>query len=108
MTAESVVDAMVKAKATIFPFPNPDIIAMPWTPTIGTVDLPVHPYIAMLNQQSSKVPVLVGGNTEDARVFVFGCESFLPPSPLPTNSLSLSLSLLTARANAFLCTNART
>ena len=107
MTAESVVDAMVKAKATIFPFPNPDIIAMPWTPTIGTVDLPVHPYIAMLNQQSSKVPVLVGGNTEDARVFVFGCKSSLPPSPLPTNFLSLSFSLLTARANAFLCTNAR-
>ena len=71
ISATDIVSLMDKTQADIFPFPDPDIIAMPWTPTIGTVDLPVHPYVAMKNGQTSKIPVLVGGNLEDARVFLY-------------------------------------
>ncbi|QDZ24918.1 type B carboxylesterase [Chloropicon primus] len=75
ITAEDIVSIMDKTQADIFPFPNPDIILMPWTPTIGTADLPVHPYLAMSKGQTSQIPVLVGGNLEDARVFVFGFDN---------------------------------
>ena len=80
MTSENIVKLMDKTASDIFPFPNPDIIPMPWTPSIGTVDLPEHPYLAMNKDMNSgvisKVPVLVGGNLEDARIFVRGFANF--------------------------------
>ena len=76
LSSESIVKIMDDTANDIFPFPNPDIIPMPWTPSIGTVELPEHPYISMKNKQMSKVPVLVGGNLEDARIFVYGFANF--------------------------------
>ena len=76
ISADDMVNLMDKTQKDIFPFPNPDIIFMPWTPTIGTVDLPIHPYVGLVNKQMSKVPVLVGGNLEDARIFLYGFANF--------------------------------
>ena len=80
MSSGQIVKLMDQTASDIFPFPNPDIIPMPWTPSIGTVDLPEHPYVVMTrdmnSQMISKVPVLVGGNLQDARIFVRGFANY--------------------------------
>ena len=67
-----IMEAQEKTEHDVWPFLNhPISLILPWIPTTGTPQLPLHPYEAFRTGNFNRVPLVIGQNSEEGRLFVF-------------------------------------
>ncbi|QDZ24917.1 type B carboxylesterase [Chloropicon primus] len=83
---ETLVD--IQESIVVVPLPQPIHYVLPWMPTYGNEEIPIHPYLAYKNgEMQSKVPLLTGSNREDGRPFIYAAVGF----PLDYEAYDLAL-----------------
>ena len=62
----------------IIPLPHPIHYILPWMPTFGVEELPLHPFLAFKSGVFNQVPLLAGANREDSRPFIYAALQDIP------------------------------